>query len=123
MLFEDIWWMWASLAARLAFLLDRPRGVSLVLDDGSPIPCSCAFSHIEPGGSVIWRATPTGGAKVPAGRVEEIAFDYLPRGAGLDVSAELSGFSCPDCGIESFNPNDIREGYCGRCHGWTGKAR
>lgn len=26
---------------------------------------------------------------------------------------------CPDCGSVSANPNDIREGYCGRCHAWT----
>ena len=25
-------------------------------------------------------------------------------------------FICPRCGAESFNPNDIRERYCGRCH-------
>lgn len=25
-------------------------------------------------------------------------------------------FVCGKCGAESFNPNDIRERYCGRCH-------
>jgi hypothetical protein len=25
-------------------------------------------------------------------------------------------FVCPVCASESFNPNDIRENYCGRCH-------
>jgi hypothetical protein len=25
-------------------------------------------------------------------------------------------FVCPDCNSESFNPNDIAQGYCGRCH-------
>jgi hypothetical protein len=25
-------------------------------------------------------------------------------------------FICPRCGRESFNPNDIRERYCGACH-------
>lgn len=28
-------------------------------------------------------------------------------------------FTCPVCGAISFNPTDIREGYCGRCHDWT----
>jgi len=28
-------------------------------------------------------------------------------------------FVCPQCKAESFNPNDIREGYCGRCHEFT----
>jgi hypothetical protein len=27
-----------------------------------------------------------------------------------------ASFVCPHCGAESFNPNDIRERYCGRCH-------
>ena len=25
-------------------------------------------------------------------------------------------FVCPECSTTSFNPNDIRENYCGRCH-------
>jgi histidine triad (HIT) family protein len=28
-------------------------------------------------------------------------------------------FTCPRCGATSHNPNDVREGYCGRCHAWT----
>jgi ribosomal protein L37E len=27
--------------------------------------------------------------------------------------------TCPRCGRTSYNPNDIREGYCGHCHDWT----
>jgi ribosomal protein L37E len=27
--------------------------------------------------------------------------------------------TCPACGMTSYNPNDIREGYCGNCHDWT----
>ena len=26
---------------------------------------------------------------------------------------------CPECGMVSFNPNDVREGYCGNCHAFT----
>lgn len=26
---------------------------------------------------------------------------------------------CPRCGARSFNPNDVAEGYCGRCHVWA----
>ena len=25
-------------------------------------------------------------------------------------------FECPICGIKSYNPNDIKERYCGKCH-------
>ena len=27
--------------------------------------------------------------------------------------------TCPRCGRTSYNPNDVREGYCGHCHDWT----
>ncbi len=27
--------------------------------------------------------------------------------------------TCPVCGATSYNPNDIRHGYCGRCHAFT----
>jgi ribosomal protein S27AE len=27
---------------------------------------------------------------------------------------------CPRCGAVSVHPKDIEEGYCGRCHDWTG---
>lgn len=27
--------------------------------------------------------------------------------------------TCPKCGMTSYNPNDIRTGYCGNCHEWT----
>ena len=35
------------------------------------------------------------------------------------MSAE-PGFTCPCCGAVSHNPNDIAQGFCGRCHAWTG---
>jgi ribosomal protein S27AE len=28
-------------------------------------------------------------------------------------------FTCQRCGAKSYNPNDIRERYCGRCHRWA----
>lgn len=27
--------------------------------------------------------------------------------------------TCPECGMTSWNPNDVRESYCGNCHDWT----
>lgn len=30
-------------------------------------------------------------------------------------------FTCPRCGRTSHHPDDIREGYCGACHDWTGQ--
>jgi len=37
-----------------------------------------------------------------------------------DPVAKQPSFTCPKCGMTSYNPNDIREGYCGNCHTWTG---
>jgi hypothetical protein len=33
--------------------------------------------------------------------------------------AEQGSITCPRCLMTSYNPNDIREGYCGNCHDWT----
>lgn len=43
------------------------------------------------------------------------------------MSAAPPSFTCPHCGAVSFNPNDIRERYCGACHafivdGWPPTA-
>lgn len=29
-------------------------------------------------------------------------------------------FTCPRCGMTSHSADDVREGYCGNCHDWTG---
>lgn len=29
-------------------------------------------------------------------------------------------FVCPRCWSTSHKPHDLREGYCGNCHWWTG---
>lgn len=37
----------------------------------------------------------------------------------LSPSEELPSFTCPRCGAVSFNPNDMANRYCGRCHDFT----
>lgn len=32
-------------------------------------------------------------------------------------------FRCPVCAAVSYHPEDIRHGYCGRCHAFTGALR
>lgn len=27
--------------------------------------------------------------------------------------------TCPRCGMTSWHPKDVEEGYCGHCHAWT----
>jgi len=48
--------------------------------------------------------------------------DRLAEGLRVKAAAvrsKATTFTCPDCGAVSHNPNDAREGYCGRCHAWT----
>jgi hypothetical protein len=41
--------------------------------------------------------------------------------AGMPLWERLiESITCPRCGMTSYNANDIREGYCGNCHDWTG---
>jgi len=35
---------------------------------------------------------------------------------------EQPSITCPDCGMTSYNPHDIRWGYCGNCHEFTGES-
>lgn len=28
-------------------------------------------------------------------------------------------YTCRRCSLTTYNVNDIREGYCGKCHDWT----
>jgi hypothetical protein len=30
--------------------------------------------------------------------------------------------TCPECGATSSHPQDVRQGYCPRCHWWTSDA-
>lgn len=30
-----------------------------------------------------------------------------------------ASITCPRCGAKSYHPEDVRQGYCGRCHWWT----
>lgn len=27
--------------------------------------------------------------------------------------------TCPRCGMTTYHPDDVQEGYCGACHDWT----
>lgn len=33
--------------------------------------------------------------------------------------ADPVSITCPECGMTSFNKNDIQQGYCGACSWWT----
>lgn len=40
--------------------------------------------------------------------------------AGND-NVQPPGYTCPNCGRTSHNPNDLRERYCGWCHLFEGE--
>lgn len=44
--------------------------------------------------------------------------DYITEGPGTEFS-----ITCPKCGMTTYDPDDIEEGYCGKCHDWTGVPR
>jgi hypothetical protein len=33
---------------------------------------------------------------------------------------DLPSFTCPQCHVTSYNPNDVEWGFCGNCHAYTG---
>lgn len=35
------------------------------------------------------------------------------------MTTDQPSITCPVCNMTSYNPNDIREGYCGNCNKWT----
>jgi ribosomal protein L37E len=35
------------------------------------------------------------------------------------VTDEQQSITCPECGMTSYHPMDIKMGYCGKCHKFT----
>jgi hypothetical protein len=50
------------------------------------------------------------------GRLARVSERIFPRGG------EPPSFVCPRCGARSFNPNDMANRYCGRCHVFVEEA-
>ena len=82
------------------------RGIDLVIRDGT---LDGALTDSSPRNGLPVRLYRWGGhADDPAAIVARL-HDGEPS------------FTCPACGAVSYHPGDIREGYCGRCHDWTGE--
>lgn len=43
------------------------------------------------------------------------------RVQAIAVELVTPAFVCPDCGAKSWHPEDGRQGWCGRCHRFTGR--
>lgn len=50
-------------------------------------------------------------------RIEDAVGDHCTH-----VYETPDSFTCPRCGATSHHPMDVKEGYCGRCHDWTGEG-
>lgn len=53
-----------------------------------------------------------------ADRPEQLAAVIEPPTRPLAIAGRLS-LTCPRCGMTSYHPDDVEQGYCGRCHDWT----
>ena len=51
-----------------------------------------------------------------------VLWEHVKRVANR-YTRNASRITCPRCGRTSYNPNDVREGYCGSCHDWTDGVR
>jgi hypothetical protein len=99
----------AALAKGLVYLSLAPGGVKF------------AGLHVEaveqPGGWLRLECCRLAPAEVAVMDVREAM-----RRAGLE-GFEAAVFVCPTCGMRSHNPEDNRQGWCGRCNAQTGERR
>lgn len=49
-------------------------------------------------------------------------YEIIALAAASRPAYEPASIVCPACGWRSYSPSDIREGYCGHCHDWTGRT-
>jgi hypothetical protein len=103
---------WRFLRDHAEFARHPERGLPWLAESG-PTPCADA---------------PPDDPNDPANNATLV--DYWTKGKGSQrleriedyCAVTAPSFRCPRCGRRSYNPNDIREGYCGNCHDWTGEG-
>jgi hypothetical protein len=44
--------------------------------------------------------------------------DEVCEAEECDLTPMTDSITCPICGMTSYHPTDVAEGYCGRCHDW-----
>lgn len=74
---------------------------------------------------VVLKDGPADGLKTVACHTRAVYFGghrYALNDQGDFVYAPMResvpSITCPRCGRTTYNPNDIRERYCGHCHAW-----
>lgn len=74
----------------------------------------------------LFRAGPDCDVLAAVNTVEWVEQEQLPVWVPAYAAEEYRAahpatvFTCPDCGMTSFNRNDLDAGYCGACHAFTG---
>lgn len=52
--------------------------------------------------------------------VRDVSDRWERAGRPGPAPADLPSITCPRCGLTSWHPTDVAEGYCGGCHEYTG---
>lgn len=96
---------------------------------------AAALADARPAGEWVagrwWRVLDPAGAVWCETSDEQEARERLRPGDRLQRSWErreaqwrdVDGFTCPRCRRTSHHPEDLRQGYCGACHAFTGEPR
>lgn len=86
-------------------------------------PYTCGGGGGPCEGGVVLNPTPNGLVCPRCGRVQTSVHSWSLTSQLREID-EATGhpvFLCPRCGAVSHHPEDYRNGYCGRCHDFTGK--
>lgn len=100
-----------SMLLTLDLVEHEPGRVRSLLGPDDPPDVSIGFRPID-----YQHNGPTGGRTFGPIEMREFA----PRPGPPRFAESRDSFTCPVCGAQSWNPNDVRYGYCGRCHEFTG---
>jgi len=86
-------------------------------------PPVCVCGHPQPAHQHYRRGSDCGFSGCSCDRYQAAAcrFHVSSRRERAAVS-EPPSITCPRCGKTSHHPDDVREGYCGACHDFTGPA-
>jgi hypothetical protein len=98
-------------------------GILLAVPNVHTIPLNDLIHHLTGSGEEC----PCGPTCIPIERADgSISYQYVHHSLdGREFAGEDAGLllpeniTCPVCGMTSWNPNDVRYGYCGNCHAFT----
>jgi len=54
-----------------------------------------------------------------AGDEQDVADQDAAKLVAKKAEAARPSITCPECHMRSYSPEDIKQGYCGKCKWWT----